>query len=251
MTSSDKHSADYDWLVANEIPSDQHPIISPYWRFAEELNIIQATLLILGLEPQGLWTEIENRAERPHGYDAVRDSIVSAIRSQRLKGSVAHYVEQWFDNDTMRIMTREDTQICDFDKTFVDVEDLKSWLIGKGHNTGFFFPRGHDRAAYLDQNHDRYAPKLAAAVKVWLAYETGLSGRGSPKQKMQKWLRMNAPEFGLVSEDGKPTEGVIEEIARMANWATKGGAPRVGETVITEAKQEAPNSNLPEDDCPF
>jgi hypothetical protein len=40
------------------------------------------------------------------------------------------------------------------------------------------------------------------------------------------WLRQHANEFGLTKEDGNPNEQGIEEVAKIANWDTKGGAPK-------------------------
>jgi hypothetical protein len=40
------------------------------------------------------------------------------------------------------------------------------------------------------------------------------------------WLRQHANEFDLTKEDGNPNEQGIEDVAKIANWDTKGGAPR-------------------------
>jgi hypothetical protein len=39
-------------------------------------------------------------------------------------------------------------------------------------------------------------------------------------------LAAHANEFGLTKEDGNPNEQGIEEVAKIANWDTKGGAPK-------------------------
>jgi hypothetical protein len=46
------------------------------------------------------------------------------------------------------------------------------------------------------------------------------------KQALLKWLRKNADKFGLTKDDGNPNEQGIEEIAKISNWDTKGGAPK-------------------------
>ena len=36
----------------------------------------------------------------------------------------------------------------------------------------------------------------------------------------------NADQFGLIKEDGTSNKQGIEEIAKIANWNIKGGAPK-------------------------
>lgn len=40
------------------------------------------------------------------------------------------------------------------------------------------------------------------------------------------WLRSHAGRFGLIKDDGNPNESGIEEVSKVANWETKGGAPK-------------------------
>jgi hypothetical protein len=42
------------------------------------------------------------------------------------------------------------------------------------------------------------------------------------KQALHIRLRQYANEFGLMKEDGNPNEQGIEEVAKIANWDTKG-----------------------------
>lgn len=85
--------------------------------------------------------------------------------------------------------------------------------------------RGEIGLAYLDPNHPRYAPKLAAAVRAWLAVDDPPAGK-TAKQSLVNWLRENAPELGLTGPEGKPNELGIDECAKVANWRTDGGAPK-------------------------
>jgi len=64
-------------------------------------------------------------------------------------------------------------------------------------------------------------------VRAWLAIESveDLSGK-HPKQVLLKWLRENAASYGLTDGEGKPMETSINEIAKIANWQAKGGAPK-------------------------
>src|SRR5262249_8679108 len=47
-----------------------------------------------------------------------------------------------------------------------------------------------------------------------------------PGTSWRAWLRQHANEFGLTKEDGNPNEQGIEDAAKIANWDTKGGAPK-------------------------
>jgi hypothetical protein len=46
------------------------------------------------------------------------------------------------------------------------------------------------------------------------------------KQAINVWLRRNAARFGLTKEDGNPNDQGIEDVSKIANWDTKGGAPK-------------------------
>jgi len=81
---------------------------------------------------------------------------------------------------------------------------------------------------YLSSLAPNYSPKLAAAVEAWKAVSAApeLRHGKSVKQAIVIWLRQHANEFGLSKEDGSPNEQGIEEVAKIANWDTKGGAPK-------------------------
>ncbi|MEM6899219.1 MAG: hypothetical protein AAF583_05555 [Pseudomonadota bacterium] len=225
--------------------------VSPYWRFASELSIVQATLLILEIEPQAWGYYVENTAQRPEDYEAVKSALLAALRCGEISGLVACYNEDAI-SETMAFETFEDHRQCDVYNTFVKVEELKNWLISKGHKKGYFFPADEQLAAYLDANHDRYAPKLAAAVSAWQSFDYDANAPGTPKQKMQKWLRLNATKYGLTTEDGKLNETAIKEISSVANWNQKGGAPRkLNGAVLSEEKPAQDFSMDLDDEIPF
>jgi len=77
---------------------------------------------------------------------------------------------------------------------------------------------------YLDPENPRYAPKLAAAIRAWEAVEDPKGKH--PAQAIREWLTSNAKELGLLKDDGKPSKSAIEDIAKIANWQPKGGAPK-------------------------
>jgi hypothetical protein len=120
------------------------------------------------------------------------------------------------------------TRAPDWAHTTISVDELRTWLRGRGFKTGFFFPEGADTADYLNPNHPHYSPKLAAAIEAWevVHKDASLTRGKTVKQALVIWLRRNASRFGLTKEDGNPNEQGIEEISKIANWDTKGGAPK-------------------------
>jgi len=186
-----------------------------YWRLCDELSVVQAALLIVGEDPSGTQDYIDQQQaeNRPEGYTAAKAALVNAIRGKRLRANLVEY---------------EDFAEPSWHLTTISVEDLRVWLRSRGINTGFFFPEPQADPDYLSQFHDNYSPKLAAAIEAWKAVSSDdqLRRGKSVKQAVIVWLRQHANEFGLTKEDGNPNEQGIEEAAKIANWDTKGGAPK-------------------------
>ena len=210
--------------------------VSPWWRLSEEVSVIQATLLVLGHEPQGLADYVETKASsmQPDGYMAVKSGIVSALRNKVLDGSL-YFFEYRDEHDNLR----EDVTRLDLSTSKVNVASLIKWLSSRGFTQGYFFSETVARRGLTDRMHPRYAPKLAAAVEAWESFDDAALGTGTVKQRLQKWLRLHAAEYGLVDDDGKPRETVIAELAGFA----KGGAPKAADTSSAE--------NLEDDEIPF
>jgi hypothetical protein len=186
-----------------------------YWRLCDDLSVVQAALLIVGEDPSGLQERIDTTGAhaRPEGYDAAKAALVHAIYRKRLAANIVEY---------------EDSPEASWHLTTVSVEELRSWLGSRGIKTGFFFPERQFEAEYLFPLHDHYSPKLAAAIEAWKAVSADDQLRlgKTVKQALVVWLRQHANEFGLTKEDGNPNEQGIEEVAKIANWDTKGGAPK-------------------------
>jgi len=195
-----------------------------YWRLCDQLDIVQAAFLVSGHDPSSDQRYVEgwDIEKRPTGYEAAKAAISNALRYGSIEGQLVRLVE----HDAKGNLVDTENSI-DLRESRVEVESLRSWLSDRGFHTGFFFPATIGAPDYLDPDHPRYAPKLAAAVKAWLAYgdETTTQGK-SVKQLLVKWLRVNASEFGLSDDDGKPNETGIEETAKVANWKPGGGAPK-------------------------
>lgn len=233
-----------------------------YWRLCEELNIVQAALLVVGESPDhAKYTEGHSVEKRPQGYEAAKTAICGALKNfisyekefdelerqtQGLSVDYANAPDLIFDNEDQlsdllsRSIRGSITQETEYDmngnhvgfidnsidlyRSTINAESLKKWLKFKGFTTGFFFPEPVMTMDFLDRSNARYAPKLAAAVSAWQVVTH--SGKKSPKQALDKWLREHAVEFGLTNDDGKPIEQAIEECSKVANWKAKGGATK-------------------------
>ena len=230
-----------------------------YWRLCEELNVVQAALLVIGEDPScAEYVEDQNAQNQPKGYEAAKMAICGGLKNYiryekefsenqayeehlRIEYSIQPSTAQAddsllfnrsiagtlvsqseFDAKGNNIGFIQDT--IDIYKSTVNVDSLKQWLRLKGFTTGFFFPEPVETMDFLDPLNPRYAPKLAAAVKAWQAVTD--PGKKSPKQALDKWLREHATEFGLTNDEGKPIEQAIEECSKVANWNAKGGATK-------------------------
>jgi len=199
-----------------------------YWRLCDALSVVQAAFLIAGIDP-GKFPYVMNQQEhkRPENFSPALSALSNAVIGGRLSATISTIVESRF-GPTAEDNYEYDTGEPDWQKTTILVEDLKGWLKGRGFKTGFFFPQVDDTPDFLDQSHKNYAPKLSAAIRAWQAVNADpelMKGK-TVKQALLKWLRKNADQFGLTKDDGNPNEQGIEEIAKISNWDTKGGAPK-------------------------
>tara|TARA_R110002124_G_scaffold206179_2_gene372624 strand:+ start:1393 stop:2043 length:651 start_codon:yes stop_codon:yes gene_type:complete len=203
--------------------SDDYRTPSAIWKLAEILSIVEATLLILEIEPQGLSDSIETWTDdsKPEGYLAARKALESSIRRDCLEGQMNYAVIESPNGGY-----EEDYQRIDYHTSHVDARDLARWLAQRGYSCAAFPAPGEQSTGFRDRNHPRYAAKLAAVAEAWEAFDESSGASGTPKQRLTIWLRLNAARFGLTGDDGRPMENVIEELAKVANWATTGGAPR-------------------------
>jgi hypothetical protein len=130
-----------------------------YWRLCEQLDIVQAALLVCGHDPTAVMNhvEISNIENRPTGYEAGKTAISNALR----KGGIEGQLIPLFEYDVNGNRCGELDNTIDLTASRVEVESLRSWLANRGLHTGFFFPIATDAPDYLDPDHPRYAPKLS------------------------------------------------------------------------------------------
>ncbi len=208
-----------------------------YWRLCDHLTIFQSIMLILGYDPESQYSwnvESNNNHSAPQGYGALKTALSNALITKKIEGEIVY---QQYDNRGNELQNRE----TDIDQSILSVPSLRNYLAEKGFNEGFFFPEGNISEEYLDSQNQYYALKLAAAVNAWKAVThdpTLLNGK-TPKQAMQKWLRENATRYGLTKDDGSPNETGIEEICKVSNWQTGGGAAKTP-TTPTQVNDNSP-----------
>lgn len=199
-----------------------------FWLLCEELTLAQAALLVAGYDPSKIHDRVEicTTESRPLGYEAVKQALIGAIRKNRL-------VLKRLNGSVVPPSTPPAVDHVSMTDTIVEMDSLREWLLSKGVKKHLLLPEKSKDPEYLKKGQPRYAPKLAAAVRAWEATHD-VQGR-HPKQALMKWLREHAAEFGLCNGDGMPNENVLEEIAKVANWQLKGGAPE------TPAVKPSPN----------
>jgi hypothetical protein len=189
-----------------------------YWRLCDQLSVVQAALLIVGKDPSTYAHRVApiSGEESPVGYYAVMAALKNAVQRKTLPASIAEMEYPQVPGEV------------DWHGTILAVEDIKVWLRSRGIGTGFFFPGSAAGPDYLSEFHPNYSAKLAAAIEAWKAVSADdhLRRGKTVKQALHVWLRQHANEFGLTKEDGNPNEQGIEEVAKIANWDTKGGAPK-------------------------
>lgn len=218
------------------------------WRLCDELNIVQAALLVCEYKNPDIWEYVESwdLDRRPQGYEAMKMAITVAVRTERVKGRV-----QLVNSSDANIVSS-----IDYYESLVEVDSLKEWLSTKGYSSCAFItgqppaPAGLKQQAppavqrrntqsapvvspdYLNKYHPSYSPKLAAAIRAWeaLQTDTNYNGKGKTiKGNLESWLSDHAADFDLVNGAGEVLKSTIGDIARVANWRPIGGAPKTPE----------------------
>lgn len=215
------------------------------YRIAVSYTLTDAAALLVGVRPSSVHHPDEWNRNRFMVYGDSQNEFRAAL--QALVGAVNHgssplrAVKRFHGvNDEARSVLydlpdgHEIVMELDPSRTTVDAEDLRQWLSARGVRSGFFFPAAPPTPDYLDPNHPRFAPKLAAAVRAWLAMEDENLRRGKGIiAALEGWLETRYKELGLVHERDQPGNNVkvgdlnrtaITEAAKVANWRPAGGA---------------------------
>lgn len=218
--------------------------------------------------------------ESPH-FIAVFSAIRHAILANRLAAVLAHSTRpargDWFGNDSSTdfagenevkvtydgllrlgrgsIRTNVEPKFVehmifyikepDWSETTVSVDDLKCWMEQRGFLPAFYFP-SEKVEGFRNNEHPRYSPKLACAVAAWENIKHARQNK-SVKQTIEEWVRNNGVIYGLADRDGIIQDLPVQEIAKVVNWQTKGGAVPTGgpaEEVVSNDPVEVENFNI-------
>jgi len=231
------------------------------WKLYDSFTVVQAALVIAEANPAIYQGDILNLdiLDRPKFFDSVFDALKNAIIDGKLKAVIRldsrtecrgeyrnyanadEYARPWpLSFGDMSEGTYEENDVFlkkepNWRETTISREDLVEWLFRKNIKPRFFFEQQTNNSpdsppSYLDKNHPHYSSKLAAAVRAWEAVTADpkyLNNGKTAKTNIANWLTSHAGEFGLVKEDGEINADAIKnQIAKVANWQTDGGAPK-------------------------
>ncbi|MDQ2092740.1 hypothetical protein [Rhodalgimonas zhirmunskyi] len=129
-----------------------------------------------------------------------------------------------------------------WEQTLVEVDDLKEWISCSGVFPPFFSPEGKAEG-FRDKSHPRYSAKLGTAVAAWENVDAP-EPHSSVKQTLSSRIRSNGEKYGVGDGKGIVSATAAEEVAKVANWNTKGGAnPTPGPGDPHPTKQSEPIEN--------
>ena len=237
-----------------------------HWHLAEELSVCDAAVLICGRDPSTAFSKDPYLELDPwedvdvEGFCGIFKALVAAIRRQKIAARLAFkaysgperreanfrvvYIERGrietnLDNDPLFMLADGDTWEAEWadklviekdpswDKSMVDVEDLKRWLSSRGYTDNFFFANDADKAStaniFLDRNHPHFSPELALAVRAWDDLKGEKELRRSPKQAIRHWIDSHPEAW---EGDAPLSNEAKERISIMVNWKKEGGANR-------------------------
>ena len=223
-----------------------------YWKLSNSFNLNQAALLIIGIDPSKINGNIHewHSDYQPEGFQASLNGLVSAIENKEIYSDIVYIKEEdnpYYSNETMLPVNKINYELTKVSRVsiekFLKTREIKS----------IFFP---EQQTELDPENpfcDFYSEKLAAAIAAWKAIcnEPHRLNKCTPKQAIETWLRENAALYNLVKKDGKLNEKGIEEISKVTNWRTKGGAPNLTSTYESPKPKTLDLHNEIDEDFPF
>ena len=197
--------------------------IDPIWTLVDELTIHEAAALMAGFDPEIRRRENLAKTSEPtrKRLRATERALVAAVNTKAIKPS--RLIE------TPVLPGPDDVVQIDPERTTILDSELRGWLAARNFSNEFYFPADKTEAPYLDPKHAHYSPKLAAAVRVWMALkdDDNADERFSPRNKIIKWLNVRAAHLELLNDDESPNKEAIEkQIAKVVNWKLDGGAPK-------------------------
>lgn len=217
----------------------------PYWYSAYEnrirISLGEAVSLLNGIDPEdGQPFDIDDHQGYAADLRRWEEALIDAINSgpwefdpstwgmYQSEQTVLHYgIKEWA-KDTGAPWPFIDDSRCAQDSiknhaTDKELREAKERIAELEQELQEKRQADVDTPDYLDPGNPRYAPKLAALVRAWLAVQKAAPGK-TVKQTLEKWLSEHAVELGLTDEDGNPQK-LITGLAAIPNWDTTGGPP--------------------------
>lgn len=195
-----------------------------YWNVNERVTVFQAALLALEIDPSNFASHSAfKQGEWPTGYGAIKTALIAAITDGRIEANIVHETHV-----RIGLVTGSPSKVIDIDRTLVSVKSLRAFFQERHFYSSLFNAMESAQPDYLNPKSDCYAPKLAAAVSAWIAVSSASDSRskGTPKQRLESWLRANAKEYNLLDANGKVLNDAVGQIAKIANWRHGGGPPK-------------------------
>ncbi|WP_319549129.1 hypothetical protein [Desulfogranum marinum] len=196
-----------------------------YWRLNDEFTVVQAALLIIGVDPDEYEDVLSlEQRHRPAGFNAVLTALTADIEQGDFEGTFVLMPKDVINHaDGVTI-----TQCMNPRTSKIHVSSIKKWLKIKNLSSEIFLSNANNQPDYLNTEHPHYSPKLAAAIYAWesVSSDASLLRGKTVKQALTDWLEENAARFGLLKGDREINKQGVEETAKIANWVTKGGVPK-------------------------
>jgi hypothetical protein len=199
------------------------------WRKCPYLTVDEAMNLILGFVPGKYWFDYMSESKMPSKAVPVYKALIKAIREFGLclyfNGTEA--TDEATLNRLNVVSYDEYLHSCWWHEGKIRTEDLKNWLRREGFPSAFFEIKPANIPDYMNKDLEEHSYKLAAAIEAWEYFYThGLTNpKKSLKENIEDWLTENANRLNLLYNK-KVSQTAIEEIAKIVNWKTEGGAPK-------------------------
>lgn len=199
------------------------------WKQYRQLTVDETMNLISGFEPGTCKFCNAKESEMPPDSVPIYRALVRDFKELNISMHISGEKVDW---DNICRLVHPDEFYNPYSSwwatALLQVADIKDWLRKNGFESVFFQTDRSEIPDYFNDKLDEHSPKLAAAVRVWEHFYHDQQNilPGKPlKQQMEQWLTEKATELDLLY-NGEPSKQAIEEIARIANWNTRGGAPK-------------------------
>lgn len=160
----------------------RHPVRSSFWGEVEDLTLLSAALLTLGIEPTALGAELDATGELvgldelPENFESRIEVLCSAVRAGGLK--------------PLALVLDKHDQI-DENKTRVKTEDFVAWCVSKRlpHNIpNRAAPQPTTKWPWGNYETKRLCQLASAAEEWWSTYDPADPKTAPTNLEIKKWL---------------------------------------------------------------